>query len=147
VTQRLQILLIEDNEGDVEMVRAAIDDQLPPCGLVVARDGKEALDYLIRQHTFQSANVPQLIFLDLNMPRMDGKILLRIIKQDERFSAIPVVVLTSSRAPSDILGAYGLHANCYLVKPFDGKAFRSAIEQVVNFWRDLATLPCEAGSA
>jgi CheY-like chemotaxis protein len=146
MTQPLEILLVEDNEGDVEMVRAALDEQTPPCRLAVAKDGREALDYLLKQHVHHNATLPQLIFLDLNMPRMDGKVLLRIIKHNERLNTIPVVVLTSSRAPSDIQGAYELHANCYLVKPFDGTEFRRAIGQVVNFWRDLALLPHEAGN-
>jgi two-component system, chemotaxis family, response regulator Rcp1 len=144
MTQPLEILMVEDNEGDVEMVRAALDDQLPPCKVSVVKDGREALNYLFQHGDFQNAAAPQLILLDLNMSGMDGKILLKILKGDERVNTIPVVVLTSSRAPSDIREAYAHHANCYVVKPFDSKDFKNAIRQVVDFWRDLAQLPHEA---
>ena len=146
MTQPLEILLVEDNEGDVEMVQAALEDQLPPCSISVVKDGRDAMNYLFNHGDFQNATTPQLILLDLNMSGMDGKILLKIIKQDERVSTIPVVVLTSSRAPSDIREAYARHANCYVVKPFDSKDFKSAIRQVVDFWRNLAQLPFEAGA-
>jgi CheY-like chemotaxis protein len=144
MTQPLEILLIEDNEGDVEMVRAALEDQLPPCNVSVVKDGREALNYLFQHGDFQSVSAPQLILLDLNMSGMDGKILLKILKDDERGNTIPVVVPTSSRAPSDIREAYAHHANCYVVKPFDSKDFKSAIRQIVDFWMNLAQLPHEA---
>jgi len=146
MTQPLEILMVEDNEGDVEMVRAALEDQLPPCKVSVVKDGREALNYLFQHGDFQNAAAPQLILLDLNMSGMDGKILLKILKGDERVNTIPVVVLTSSRAPSDIREAYAHHANCYVVKPFDSKDFKNAIRQVVDFWRDLAQLPHEAAA-
>jgi CheY-like chemotaxis protein len=146
MTQPLEILLVEDNEGDVEMVRAALEDQLLPCSITVVKDGREAMNYLFNHGEFQNAAAPQLILLDLNMSGMDGKILLKIIKQDERVRTIPVVVLTSSRAPSDIREAYARHANCYVVKPFDSKDFKSAIRMVVDFWSNLAQLPYEAGA-
>jgi CheY-like chemotaxis protein len=144
MTQPLEILLVEDNEGDVEMVRAALEDQMPPCNVSVVKDGREALNYLFTHGDFQHAVAPQLILLDLNMSGMDGKILLKIIKQDDRVNTIPVVVLTSSKAPSDIREAYARHANCYVVKPFDSKEFKSAIRQIVDFWKNLAMLPHEA---
>jgi chemotaxis family two-component system response regulator Rcp1 len=146
MTQPLEILLVEDNEGDVEMIRAALEDQLPPCNVSVVKDGREALNYLFQPGAFQNAAAPQLILLDLNMSGMDGKILLKIIKEDERVNMIPVVVLTSSKAPSDIREAYARHANCYVVKPFDSKEFKSAIRQIVNFWENLAILPREAAT-
>lgn len=143
MTQPLEILLVEDNEGDIEMVRAALEDQLPPCNVAVVKEGREALNYLFRHGDFQSAAAPQLILLDLNMSGMDGKILLKILKDDERVSSIPVVVLTSSKAPSDIREAYARRANCYVVKPFDSKDFKNAIRQIVDFWKNLAMLPHE----
>jgi chemotaxis family two-component system response regulator Rcp1 len=146
MTQPLEILLVEDNEGDVEMVRAALEDQLPPCNISVVKDGREALNYLFNHGNFHDAAAPQLILLDLNMSGMDGKILLKIVKEDALVNSIPVVVLTSSKAPSDIREAYARHANCYVVKPFDSKEFKSAIRQVVDFWRNLALLPHEAAS-
>jgi chemotaxis family two-component system response regulator Rcp1 len=146
MTQPLEILLVEDNEGDVEMVKSALEDQLPPCNVSVVKDGRQALNYLYKHDEFENAAAPQLILLDLNMSGMDGKILLKIVKQDERVNTIPVVVLTSSKAPSDIREAYARHANCYVVKPFDSKEFKSAIRQIVDFWRNLALLPHEAAT-
>lgn len=143
MTQPLEILLVEDNEGDIEMVRAALEDQLPPCNVAVVKEGREALNYLFQHGDFQNAAAPQLILLDLNMSGMDGKILLKILKDDERVSSIPVVVLTSSKAPSDIREAYARRANCYVVKPFDSKDFKNAIRQIVDFWKNLAMLPHE----
>ena len=144
MTKPLEILLVEDNEGDVDMVQEALQDEIPTCNVSVANNGREALDCLFKQGNFRDVATPQLILLDLNMPRIDGKILLKIVKQDERLKSIPVVVLTSSKAPSDIQEAYELRANCYIVKPFDGKEFRSSIKQAVNFWRNVAQLPHEA---
>jgi chemotaxis family two-component system response regulator Rcp1 len=146
MTKPLEILLVEDNEGDVEMVRTALEDQLPPCNVSVVKDGREALNFLYKHDNFRNAAAPQLILLDLNMSGMDGKILLKIIKGDERVAMIPVVVLTSSKAPLDIREAYARHANCYVVKPFDSKEFKDAIRHVVDFWRNLVLLPHEAAS-
>ena len=146
MTKSLEILLVEDNEGDVDMVREALQGEIPACNLSVANNGREALDYLFKQGDFRDVFTPQLILLDLNMPRIDGKILLKIIKQEEHLKSIPVVVLTSSKAPSDIMESYENHANCYVVKPFDGKEFRSAIKQAVDFWRNVARLPHEAAT-
>jgi CheY-like chemotaxis protein len=99
-----------------------------------------------KQGGFSDIAAPQPILLDLNMPRIDGKILLKIIKQDEYMKSIPIIVLTSSKAPSDIQEAYDLRANCYIVKPFNGKDFRSTIKQTVNFWKNVAQLPHEAAT-
>lgn len=141
MTQPLEVLLVEDNEGDVEMVREALENQTPPCNLSVAKNGREALDHLFKHGSFQDAATPQLIFLDLNMPGMDGKILLKLIRQEEQLKTIPVVVLTSSRAPSDIQETYVGHTNCYIVKPFDSKEFKNAIRLTIDFWRNVAQLP------
>lgn len=128
------------------MVKEALQDEIPFCNLSVANNGREALDYLFKQGDFRDVATPQLILLDLNMPRIDGKILLKIVKQEEHLKSIPVVVLTSSKAPSDIMESYENHANCYVVKPFDAKEFRSAIKQAVDFWRNVARLPHEAAT-
>lgn len=145
MTQMLEILLIEDNEGDVELIREALQDEVPSCNLFVVNNGRRALDRMLKHGIYQDAVTPHLILLDLNLSGMDGKILLKITKQDEQLKTIPIVVLTSSRAPSDILESYTHHANCYIVKPFDGKEFRSAIRRVVDFWRDLVVLPQDVG--
>jgi CheY-like chemotaxis protein len=144
MTLPFEILLVEDNEGDVEMVRRSLRAVTPACNLSVAIDGTEALDYLLKRSNFQNVVRPHLILLDLNMPRMSGKEALTLIKSDERVKTIPVVVFTSSNAPSDIRECYAHHANCYVVKPFDSGEFKSAIGEIVNFWRNLAVLPHEA---
>lgn len=144
MAQPFEVLLVEDNGGDVDLVRRALLDTVPACNLTVASDGTEALDCLFKQGDFRSAARPNLILLDLNMPRMNGKEALKVIKGDDRVKAIPVVIFTSSGAPSDIQESYANHANCYVVKPFDSGEFMTAITDVVNFWRDLALLPSDA---
>jgi chemotaxis family two-component system response regulator Rcp1 len=140
MTQPFEILLVEDNEGDVEMVRRALRDVTPACNLSHAKDGAEALDYLFKRGAFLNAARPHLLFLDLNMPGMNGKEALKVMKSDERVNTIPVAVFTSSKAPSDIQESYAHHANCYVVKPFDSAEYKSAIREVVNFWKDRAVL-------
>jgi chemotaxis family two-component system response regulator Rcp1 len=130
----------------VEITRRALRDAAPACRLNVAGNGEEALDYLLKSGKYEAAVTPQLILLDINMPRMNGKELLRAIKQHEALAAIPVVMLTSSRAPLDIMESYALHASCYIVKPFDGKEFMNVVGHVVGFWRDLVLMPHEAAS-
>lgn len=141
MTQPLEILLVEDNEGDVELVRGALQDEVPFCHLSVTNNGRQALDLLYKHGSFHDVTTPQLILLDLNLSGMDGKILLKIIKQEDRLKTIPVVILTSSSAPADIMEAYAGHANCYLVKPFDGAEFKNAIKQAIDFWRNVVQLP------
>src|SRR5579872_6647103 len=116
----LDILLVEDNDGDVEMTQRACRDN-PTCTISVANDGIEALDFLFRRGKFPDARIPQLILLDLNMPRMNGKEFLEIVKQDPKLKIIPVIMLTSSDSTKDIHECYERHVNCYVVKPFDGR--------------------------
>lgn len=140
MTQPFEILLVEDNKGDVEMFRQTLRDVTPACNLSVASDGADALDYLFKRNNFQTAPRPQLVFLDLNLPRISGTEALTIIKCDEHLKTIPVVVFTSSHAPSDIQECYARHANCYVVKPFDFKESMSTIKRLVSFWRDFPVL-------
>lgn len=137
----LEILLVEDNEGDVEMTSRALRDSEPACNISVANDGIEGLDFLSKRGGFSDAPTPHLILLDLNMPRMDGKKFLETVKGDEKFKAIPVVMLTSSQAPGDIRDCYERHASCYVVKPFDSKKFSDTVRQIVGFWGKLGELP------
>jgi CheY-like chemotaxis protein len=137
----LEILLIEDNEGDVELTQRVFRDGKPSCNISVANDGVEALDFLFKRGNFANKPTPQLILLDLNMPRMDGKKFLEILKEDSELKAIPVIILTSSQSAKDILECYERHANSYVVKPFDAKEYADALKQIVNFWGGLGQLP------
>ena len=137
-----RILLVEDNEGDVEIVKSALDDWRDGCRLTVTYDGAEALDCLRNGVCAESR--PDLILLDINMPRMDGKECLRNLKHDEKFRMIPVSMLTSSQAPSDILECYRSHASCYVVKPFEAREFIKVVRQLVTFWSDVARPPSRA---
>jgi len=140
----LEILLVEDNEGDVEMIKLAFRDNGPACRISVTNNGMEALDFLHKREKFADAPTPQLILLDLNMPRMDGKRFLEVIKTEAELKAIPVIMLTSSQSPSDIRACYERHASCYIVKPFDVDQFTDTVRQVVVFWSGVGQLPCEA---
>jgi len=146
MTRAFEILVVEDNEADVEMVRRSLRDVVPVCNLTAAGDGAEALDYLFKRGKFPNAPRPHLVFLDLNMPGMNGKEVLKIMKLDESLKTIPVIVLTSSEAPSDIQESYAYHANCYVVKRFDGGEFKDAIGEIVKFWRNLVLLPSNAAT-
>ncbi|MGZ3305803.1 MAG: response regulator [Asticcacaulis sp.] len=137
----LDILLIEDNEGDVEMTRRALRRAEPPVTLSVANNGDEGLEALKGEGRFAEAARPQLILLDINMPRMDGKTFLRIVKSTEPFKAIPVVMFTSSESPGDIRECFEKQASAYVVKPFDGGLYAERLREVVNFWGAVGELP------
>ncbi len=133
----LEILLVEDNEGDVEMTRRALRTAKPQCRLTVANNGDQAIKLL---HDV-SVQPPHLILLDINMPRMDGKAFLSAIKQDDAFRAIPVVMFTSSESPNDIRECYERYASGYVVKPFDGVQYANTVREVVHFWGEVSQLP------
>lgn len=138
----LHILLIEDNAGDVELLCEALET--PQEQVHVAENGEEALDFLYRRGAFAGAVRPDLIFLDLNMPRKDGKEVLRTIKQDASLCDIPVVVMTSSKADQDIAISYKLHANSYVIKPVDLDQFMNVIRSIEQYWTKIVTLPYRA---
>jgi CheY-like chemotaxis protein len=133
----LEILLVEDNEGDVEMTRRALRTATPQCRLTVANNGDQAIKLL----QDVSVQPPHLILLDINMPRMDGKAFLSAIKQDDAFRAIPVVMFTSSESPNDIRECYERYASGYVVKPFDGVQYANTVREVVHFWGEVSQLP------
>lgn len=137
-----RVLLVEDNEGDVEIVRSAIEGWRDGCKLIVAYDGAEALDCL--RDGDCAGQKPDLILMDINMPRMDGKDCLKQLKQDDELRLIPVSMLTSSQAPSDILECYHSQASCYVVKPFDVREFISVVRKLIVFWSDVARPPTRA---
>ncbi|MGB0720277.1 MAG: response regulator [Bdellovibrionales bacterium] len=139
------ILLVEDNPGDVVLTKHAFNDAKIHNIINVAQDGEEALDYLFKRNGHEDASTPDLILMDLNMPKKDGREVLEEIKRDERLMLIPVVILTSSEAEQDILETYGLHANSYITKPVDLSKFSHIVSVVENFWFSVVVLP-PAGS-
>lgn len=139
--QVVEILLIEDNEGDVRLTREALKDGRLRNRLNVVSDGEQALTYLRRQAPFEDAPRPDLILLDLNLPRLDGREVLAAVKNDPQLKQIPVCVLTSSRAERDLLRAYDLHANCFITKPVEFEEFMHVVRSIENFWLTIVVLP------
>lgn len=137
----VDILLVEDNPADVRLTSEALKRCSPMTKLHVAGDGEEALNFLYRRGNFADAPCPDLILLDLNMPKKNGREVLAEIKQDESLRRIPVVVLTTSDAEEDILCCYNLHANCYITKPFEFSEFIQVIKSIEDFWFSIAKLP------
>ena len=142
-TKLPDILMVEDNPADVCLTREAFRNGEIRNNLNVARDGVEAIDYLHRRGRFPDAPRPDLILLDLNLPRKNGREVLAEIKSDPSLMRIPVVVLTTSRAENDVLKTYDLHANCYVVKPADLDEFMDVVKSIEHFWLKAATLPAE----
>ncbi len=140
-TAPIDILLVEDNPGDVELTREALHDTKLHIRLSVVNDGVEALAFLRREGRHAAAYRPDLILLDLNLPRKDGRGVLAEIKADPDLRHIPVVILTSSQAEQDILRAYELHANCYVTKPVDLDQFVTIVRSIEHFWFTVVKLP------
>ena len=141
----VNILLIEDNPGDVRLTREALKEGKVLNNLVNVADGVEAMAYLRRQDPYSDATRPDLILLDLNLPKKDGREVLGEIKADQDLRRIPVVVLTTSSAEQDILRAYDLHANCYITKPVGLEQFISVVKSIEEFWVAIVTLPTDGG--
>ena len=139
----VEILLVEDNPGDVRLTREALREGKVHNVLHVARDGVEALRFLRREDEYADAVRPDLILLDLNLPRKDGREVLQDVKADPALRNIPVVVLTSSQAEQDIARAYDLHANCYVTKPVDLDQFIHVVRTIEDFWFTIVKLPSE----
>lgn len=136
----MEVLLVEDNPGDARLAAEAFKEGAVPCRLHVASDGIEAMAFLRRQGRHETAPRPDLILLDLNLPRKDGREVLAEIKEDPGLRRIPVIVLTTSQAESDIARAYELHANCYIVKPVDFDRFIDVVRGIEDFWCRLVKL-------
>ena len=136
-----EILLVEDNEADIRLTREVLADGKGSKHLNIVRDGDEAVAFLRRQPPYEHAPTPDLILLDLNLPRKDGREVLAEIKNDEALKRIPVVILTTSRAEADIVQTYELHANCYIVKPVDLSQFISVIRSIEDFWLKTVRMP------
>jgi two-component system, chemotaxis family, response regulator Rcp1 len=140
-TRPIEILLVEDSPSDTELTLEALKDFKVRNHVSVVEDGVQAMQFLRRQGSFARAPRPDLIMLDLNLPRKDGREVLADIKSDEHLKAIPIVVLTTSRADQDILRAYQLNANCYITKPVDFNQFLEVIRSIESFWLYVVTLP------
>ena len=137
----IEILMVEDNPGDVRLTREALKGGKVLNQLHVVEDGVAALDFLYRRAPHQNAIRPDLILLDLNLPKMDGRQVLATIKSDDSLKLIPVVVLTTSQAEEDVLRAYRLSANCYVTKPVDLLQFNRIVQAIEQFWLTIVTLP------
>ena len=137
----LQVLLVEDSPGDVRLTKEAFRDANRAIHVNVAADGVEAMDFLKRRGTHRDAPRPDLILLDLNLPKMDGREVLAHIKGDEDLKTIPTVVLTTSEAEADILKSYQLRANAFLTKPVQLDEFESLVKSINDFWLTKAKLP------
>jgi CheY-like chemotaxis protein len=137
----IEVLLVEDDPGDVLMTQEAFEEHKLRNRLTVVSDGAEALAYLRREGQYADVTLPDLILLDLNLPRRDGREVLREIKNDEQLCRIPVVVLTTSQADEDILRSYQLHANAYVTKPVDFDRFITVVRQIDEFFVSVVKLP------
>jgi CheY-like chemotaxis protein len=145
-TAPIDVLLVEDSPGDVRLTREALKDAKVQINLHVASDGKEAIAFLMREGKHANAPRPDLILLDLNLPRKDGREVLKEIKENASLKSIPVVILTTSESEADILRSYQLHANCYISKPVDLEGFLKVVQSIDNFWLSVVKLPHEAPS-
>jgi chemotaxis family two-component system response regulator Rcp1 len=137
----LHILLVEDNPGDIRLTREALKENKILVTLDVVQDGIEAMAFLRQEHPYQEAACPDLILLDLNLPRKDGREVLAEVKKDVHLRRIPVVVLTTSSAETDIARTYDLHANAYVTKPLDLEQFSHIAQSIEKFWLSIVTLP------
>lgn len=137
----IHLLIVEDNEADAFLTKETLEADRMLFDIAIVKDGVEAMDYLNRRPPFQKAKRPDLILLDLNLPRLDGRGVLAEMRKTEEFRKIPVVILTSSDAETDIVRSYELGANCYVTKPVGLETFRSIVRAVENFWFTIVKLP------
>jgi CheY-like chemotaxis protein len=139
--ESIHILLVEDNEGDILLTSEALEEGKILNKLSVVRDGKEALDFLNKKGDIKEAKVPDLVLLDVNLPKMNGHEVLKYIKQHDDLKTIPVIMLTTSSSQEDIDSSYRNYANCYITKPIEVGDFMEAIIQIEEFWVNLVNLP------
>lgn len=135
------ILLVEDNPGDARLAEEALKDSKVKNQLHIVMDGLAATDFLFKRNEYKDAPTPDIILLDLNLPKKDGREVLAEIKADEKLKRIPVVILTMSDAEKDILKVYDLHANCYITKPLDLDKFMEVVRSIEDFWLTIVKLP------
>jgi len=146
VPAAIEVLLVEDSVGDVRLTREAFKDAKVHIKLHIAADGIEAMAFLRREGPHAAAPRPDLILLDLNLPKKDGREVLKEIKESASLMSIPVVILTTSDAEADILRSYQLHANCYITKPVNLDGFLTVVKSIDTFWLSVVKLPHEQGS-
>jgi chemotaxis family two-component system response regulator Rcp1 len=143
--QPLEVLLVEDSPGDVRLTKEALKDAKVHINLGVVRDGIDAMAFLMREGEYATAPRPDLILLDLNLPKKDGREVLREIKENQELKSIPVVILTTSASEADILRSYLLHANCYITKPVNLDGFLTVVKSIDSFWLSVVKLPPNPG--
>ena len=141
ILRSVDILLVEDNPADIRLTREALKENKMANNLSVVIDGIEAMNYLHKKGKYAKATKPDIIFLDLNLPKKDGREVLAELKQDKDLKRIPIVILTSSQAEEDILKTYNLHANCYITKPVDFDQFLKVVNSIEDFWLTIVKLP------
>ncbi len=145
MVKSIEILLVEDNPGDTDLIREGLENSKIHNRLHVVEDGEKALAYLRKEAPYANASRPDLILLDLNLPRKDGREVLAEIKEDKYLKRIPVIILTTSKAEEDIIRTYNLHANCYISKPIDVGQFLNVVKSIENFWLSIVILPSNGG--
>ena len=139
--ESIHILLVEDNEGDIVLTMEALEERKVVNNISVVKDGKEALDFLYETEKFKGRKLPDLILLDVNLPKKSGHEVLQTIKEDDLLRQIPVIMLTTSSSERDIKLSYQHHANCYITKPVEVDQFLEAITSIEDFWLSIVTLP------
>nr|WP_315156331.1 response regulator [uncultured Flavobacterium sp.] len=137
----IHILLVEDNEGDIMLTKEALSDSKIVNTISVAKDGKQAIDFLNQKEPFQEASLPNLILLDINLPKKNGQEVLKYIKESIEFRHIPIIMLTTSSSEKDIIQAYNNYVNCFITKPVEVNDFIHAITRIENFWISIVQLP------
>jgi CheY-like chemotaxis protein len=137
----IHVLLVEDNEGDIFLTKEALEEGKLVNKISVARDGKEAIDFLEKSGRFESVETPDLILLDVNLPKKNGHEVLQYIKSSDAHKHIPVIMLTTSSSSKDIHASYVNHANCYITKPVEVDEFFKVVLQIENFWINIVKLP------
>lgn len=144
--QAIHILLVEDNEGDIVLITEAFEDIKLKNEISIVRNGEEAISFLEKKNGFENVKIPDLIILDINLPKINGHEVLQFIKTNDNYKTIPVIMLTTSSSESDISASYKNHANCYITKPVNVDEFLTAVTSIEEFWISLVTLPSEVSS-
>ena len=140
----IDILVVEDNPGDARLIKEVLNDNKVYSSLYIVNDGVEAMNFLHHEGKYKDVSIPDLIILDLNLPRKDGREVLAEIKADVKLKHIPIVIMTISQAEEDILKSYNLHANCFITKPIDLNQFIKVVKSIEDFWFSIVKLPPKA---